>query len=109
MTTIEKIDVTSLLGKPIGEMTGEEFCVLTRYASADRQEGAPKTYAYGIHQLGGIIGCSDSTIHSLKRQGVLDGAIVSQIGKRIIFDVPKARILADEYQQKQRAERRYHK
>jgi hypothetical protein len=45
-------------------------------------------------------------VYTLKKIGVLDSAIVSQIGKRIVFDVNKARILADEYQKSRRAARR---
>ena len=89
-------------------MSGEEFCQLTMYANSSCQAGgnsASKEYAYGIHELGTIIGCCDSTIYSLKKQGVLNDAIVSQIGKKIIFDVEKARRLAGEFQQRQRAVR----
>ena len=42
----------------------------------------------------------------LKKEGVLDDAIVSQVGRKIIFNVGKARALADEYQRAQRESRR---
>jgi hypothetical protein len=45
-------------------------------------------------------------IYALKKEGVLDKAIVEQVGKRIIFDADKARMLADEYQKYQRELRR---
>lgn len=104
----QKIEIKQLLEKPVWQMSGEEFCQLTMYANSSCQAGgntASKEYAYGIHELGTIIGCCDSTIYSLKKQGVLDDAIVSQIGKKIIFDVEKARRLAGEFQQRQRTSR----
>ena len=42
----------------------------------------------------------------LKKEGVLDEAIVSQVGRKIILNVGKARALADEYQRTQREIRR---
>ena len=42
----------------------------------------------------------------IKKEGVLDDAIVSQVGRKIIFNVGKARALADEYQRAQRELRR---
>ena len=85
-------------------MSGEEFCQLTMYANSGCQTGgntASREYAYGIHEFGTIIGCFDSTIYSLKKMGMLNDAIVSQIEKKIIFDVEKARRLAEEFQQRQ--------
>ncbi len=99
-----------LLQKPIWQMTGEEFLQLNQLSrsSADnsREEGQPTAYAHGIGELAQMIGCCQSTIYTLKKLGVLDEAIVSQIGKRIVFDVNKARILADGYQKSQREARR---
>ena len=63
-------------------------------------------YAYGIAELAQAVGCCQSTIYALKKSGVLDSAVVSRIGKRIIFDVGKARTVADNYQKEQRASRR---
>ena len=63
-------------------------------------------YAHGITELSQKIGCCQSTIYMLKKEGVLDDAIVSQVGRKIIFNVGKARALADEYQRAQRESRR---
>lgn len=87
-------------------MTGEEFLQLnelTRSSSNSQQESKEtKTFAHGINELATKLGCCPSTVYSLKKLGILDEAIVSQIGKRIVFDVNKARVLADEYQKSQR-------
>ena len=99
-----------LLEKPIWQMTGEEFLQLnelTRSSSNSQQEkNETKVYAHGINELAYMLGCCQSTVYSLKKLGILDDAIVSQIGKRIIFDVHKARVLADEYQKSQRDSRK---
>ena len=99
-----------LLEKPIWQMTGEEFLQLnelTRSSSNHQQENnETKVYAHGINELASMLGCCQSTVYSLKKLGILDKAIVSQIGKRIVFDVNKARELADEYQKSQREARK---
>jgi len=99
-----------LLEKPLWQMTGEEFLQLnelTRSSSNSQQENnETKVYAHGINELATKLGCCQSTVYSLKKLGILDSAIVSQIGKRIVFDVHRARELADEYQKSQREARR---
>ncbi len=104
-----KNNLASLLAKPIWQMTGEEFLQLNeqckdRNISTDSETKVQ--YAYGIADLAQAVGCCQSTIYALKKSGVLDSAIVSRIGKRIIFDVGKARTVADNYQKEQRAFRR---
>lgn len=105
-----KFDISRLMDKPIWQMCGEEFVRLAEFAFTQislpaRQE--PQTqFIYGIQNLAAFIGCCASTIYDLKKRGVLDDAIKSRIGKRIVFDGPLARTLAQEYQQQQREERR---
>ena len=91
-------------------MCGKEFVRLAEFAFSQnslpaRQEPQPQ-FIYGIQNLAAYIGCCASTIYDLKRRGVLNAAIKSQIGKRIVFDGPLARTLAEEYQQSQREARR---
>ena len=110
-----EININGLLEKPLWQMTGEEYCQLTQYAlSLSTGTGtAPSPSgqkALGVHALAVELGCSDSTIYALMRTpreedgsseggGILKGAIVSRIGRRIVFDVDKARELATQYQQ----------
>ena len=95
-------------------MTGEEYCQLTQYAlSLSPNVGTSSApmgqKALGVHALAVELGCSDSTIYALMRAtreedgsaeggGILKPAIVSRIGRRIVFDVDTARRLADGYQ-----------
>ena len=111
-----EININGLLEKPLWQMTGEEYCQLTQYAlSLSTGTGtAPSPSgqkALGVHALAVELGCSDSTIYALMRTpreedgsaeggGILKGAIVSRIGRRIVFDVDKARELAKQYQQR---------
>lgn len=95
-------EIQSLLKKPIWQMTGEEFLYLSSANGEKANEQPPKNYAYGMRALGDAIGCSLSTIYDLKKKGVLDEAIVSFVGRRIAFDIDKARFLADQYQSEQR-------
>ena len=100
--------IAQLLVKPIWQMTGEEFLQLNEYSrsrtASSLSEGASESveYAHGVSELAQKIGCSVATVFSLKKAGVLDGAVVSHIGKKIIFDVNKARTLADEFRRKRR-------
>ena len=109
--------IDGLLEKPLWQMTGEEYCQLTHYAlslSAGTGNGVNQPQsgqkALGVHALAIELGCSDSTVYSLMRTpreedgsseggGVLKRAIVSRIGRRIVFDVDKARELATQSRQ----------
>lgn len=106
--------ITHLLSRPLWQMTGEEYCQLTQYAmslspSAGTNSTPAGQKALGVHALAVELGCSDSTIYALMRAareedgsaecgGILKPAIVSRIGRRIVFDVDTARRLADGYQ-----------
>ena len=111
-----EININGLLEKPLWQMTGEEYCQLTQYAlslsNGTRTAPSPSGQkALGVHALAVELGCSDSTIYALMRiprekdgssegGGVLKDAIVSRIGRRIVFDVDKARELAKRSQQR---------
>lgn len=112
MSTLKSIE--GLLEKPVYMMTGEEYLELTHYALSNSQNAAGHAAqggqkALGVHALAVELGCSDSTIYALMRTpreeddsaeggGILRGAIVSRIGRRIVFDVDATRRLADGYQ-----------
>ena len=113
----EKI-IEGLLVKPLWQMTGEEYCHLTQYAmslstNAETSPAPMGQKALGVHALAVELGCSDSTIYALMRAvreddgsaeggGILRPAVVSRIGRRIVFDDDTARRLADDYQSSHR-------
>lgn len=103
------IDIASLLGKPLWQLTVQEFCAVSQYAYS--QVGQVSTTSNivrvtGVRALAEHLGCCESTVFMFRRNGVLDEAILSQVGKKIVFDGEKARELAAAYQQEQRAARR---
>ena len=101
-----KPTLSRLLAKPIWQMTGEEFLRLNELgrenAAAGEEPKEVNEYAHGISELSQKIGCCQSTIHMLKKEGVLDEAIVSQVGRKIILNVGKARAAARIVQQETR-------
>lgn len=101
------INIEELLARPIWQLTGEEYCALARYANAASSGTAasPSHQAVGVQALAKELGCSTSMIYVIKKCGALDDAIISRIGKKDVFDVDKARKLANDYQTRQRAER----
>ena len=106
--------IEGLLQKPLWQKTGEEYCQLTHYAlslspNTGSSPAPPGQKALGVHALAVELGCSDSTVYALMRTpreedgsseggGILRPAVVSRIGRRIVFDVETARRLADDYQ-----------
>ena len=93
-------------------MTGEQFLALTQFALSSLppngtgalSEGHQEK-AVGVRALAQKLGCSESMIYSLMHVHVLDGAVISRIGKKFVFDVGTARRLADEYQTTKRQSR----
>ena len=101
--------IKPLLQAPLWQMTGEQFLTLTQFAlSSLPKEGislgvaSGNEKAVGVHALAQKLGCSESMIYTLIRERILDEAIISRIGKRFVFDVERARILADTHQRNKR-------
>ncbi len=99
-------DIAALMAKPVWQMSGEEFVQLADYALSSKPSGTSSEplYVYGIQALGAYIGCCPSTIYELKKNGVLTPAIVSQVGKKIVFNAALARELAEKYKREKRGE-----
>lgn len=92
--------------QPLWTMTREEFLSFLRQAIAGC-EGAMhnnvvKTCS-GTKELAAHLSCCESTIYALRRDGVLDDAVISQIGRRIVYNIDRARELANEYLAKKRS------
>lgn len=87
-------------------MVGEEYVALHAYAcsiNADGREASRVTRLKGVQAVAEYCACSPSQIAKLLREGVLDSAIVSRIGKSIVFDADKARNSANVYQEQKRS------
>lgn len=108
----DMVNVKNLLDKPLWQMTGEEYVALHAYActiNTEGREASQVTRLKGVQAVAEYCACSPSQIAKLLREGVLDTAILSRIGKSIVFDADKARDCADDYQMRQRASRRENK
>lgn len=102
--------VDKLLAMPLWQMTGEEYLALHTYACNNNRntklaETQTSIKVTGVRALADYLQCCESTIYSLLRHKVLDSAIISRIGKRIVFDGEVARHCANDYQEQQRAQR----
>ena len=103
---LKKIIISELLAKPLWQMTGEEYVALHAYAcTMNNGEGAGRqavVQCRGVHALAEYCTCSDSQIHKLLREGVLDTAIISRIGKTLVFNGEKSLELAQSFVQANR-------
>lgn len=87
------------MAMPLGLMTGAQFLTLMTEIFRHRtQEAPPATvtdvsdgnrYAYGISGICEIFGCSKPTAQRIKRNGVINDAII-QSGRTIVIDRQKA-------------------
>ena len=116
MEETTSIEISGLMKKMLVQLTGEELVALIRYAvgtaNNDTNSGTNRrTLAYGVEELANALGCSPSKIYALMRiprdedgsadhGGILRDAIVSRIGRKIVFDAEHARELANEYSKK---------
>ena len=88
-------NLQELLSKPVWQMTGEEFIMLSRHASGQTEaQPQPVTdtsrkYVYGIPGIARLFGCSLPTANRIKKSGKIDKAI-TQIGRKIIVDAELA-------------------
>ena len=112
-------NVKQLLNTPVWQMTGEQQYRLIQYALGNggpNSESNPaivtdtpiasrRTRIAGVHALAQYMECCDSMVYKLRREGVLDEAIISRIGKKIVFDGEIARRCANEFQEQQRLQR----
>ena len=100
-------NINDLLGRPIWQMTGKEYCELMQYAFSHGV--TPKMVSHqqvtGIAALAKELSCSPSRLYEIQRNGNLRSAITSRIGRTPSYDVEKARLIADDYMAQKRAER----
>lgn len=93
------INISGLLDKFVVQMDGRDIFALVQaaMASSNTLSGTSIVHCTGIHALARYLECSESQVFMLKRNGVFDGAIISRVGKKIIFDADKARAAAEKY------------
>lgn len=87
----------NLKDRPLWQLTCEEFLSLLNSSLGAKFERPQPQTCTGVRALAENLACSEATIYNLKRDGVLDNAIVSHIGKSIVFDIALAKQLANAY------------
>lgn len=99
-------DYEAIKDRPVYTLTCKEFCELIRFANSgipDQGATTPSSpQAVGINALADALSCSASQIYNLQKAHMLDDAVISRIGRRIVFDVDKARAAANEWQASKR-------
>jgi hypothetical protein len=90
-------NLSLLMAKPVAMMTGQEMFSIFQLSSQNQQSVISPTLITGARALAEYLGCCETTVYLLKKEGVLENAIVSHIGRKIVFDGEKARALAEEY------------
>lgn len=97
-------DISKLLSRRLIDLEGRDFVALAQYAGSLTGASAPVTpiQAIGIDALADALSCSASQIYAIQKAHMLDDAVVSRIGRRIVFDVDKARAAANEWQASKR-------
>lgn len=78
--------------KPLLTVTVGEFSSIIRELLKERVTPSDKTVC-GLSELAGVLGYGRSKVSELKRLGVLDDAVVSEVGRQTVFDVEKVRAL----------------
>ena len=89
----KKIDIRSLLDKPIWQLSGREFVALMKSTIQDtekgREEEPRKRFVFGLDGICDLFGCSKSTAERIKQSGIIDAAI-SQVKRKIVVDAELA-------------------
>ena len=92
--------IDHLLSRRLIDMEGRDFVALAKFAGAS-SDGANATMtpsqAIGINALASALACSPSQIATMRRDGALDGAVISHVGRNIVFDIDKARSAANDW------------
>ncbi len=114
------MELSSILGLPLGLMTGAQFLTLMSAVYSARHNTSPPEqavvtdvsngdkYAYGIMGICEIFGCSKAKAQRMKSSGVLNDAII-QSGRTIVIDRQKALNLVKEDGEKKKGGRRWSK
>ena len=89
----KKIEIKSLLDKPIWQLSGREFVALMKSTLQDAESGKEeeprKRFVYGLDGICELFGCSKSTAERIKQSGVINAAI-SQVNRKIVVDAELA-------------------
>ena len=109
MDTQENFDINNLQGRQLWQLSCAEYIALMRYilmpvvTLTPPDASAPPKQAFGMTQLAKALGCFASFLYGIRHNiEDFDSAIISQIGRKPVFDVEIARKLANDYMTRMR-------
>ncbi|MBO4822065.1 MAG: DUF3853 family protein [Prevotella sp.] len=87
------MEISTLLDKPIWQLSGREFVALMKSTLQDtekgREEEPKKRFVFGLDGICDLFGCSKSTAERIKQSGIIDAAI-TQVKRKIVVDAELA-------------------
>jgi hypothetical protein len=109
MKTDEDFKIEDLLGRPLWQLSCQEYLTLMRYLltayGSISSESAPPRQAIGMKALADALGCSTSLLYGIRHNTDFEEAVISRIGKKEVYDVETARKIANDYMKRAREER----
>lgn len=109
MKTTEDFNIEDLLGRPLWQLSCQEYLALMRYlltqfGSVSSESTSPRQ-AIGMTALSKALGCSTSLLYGIRHNTDFDEAVISRIGRKEVYDVETARKIANDYMKRAREER----
>lgn len=109
MKTNENFNIEDLLGRPLWQLSCQEYLALMRYlltqfGSVSSESTSPRQ-AIGMTALSKALGCSTSLLYGIRHNTDFDEAVISRIGRKEVYDVETARKIANDYMKRAREER----
>lgn len=109
MKTNEEFNIEGLLGRPLWQLSCQEFLTLMRHLLAEFGSASPESVsqrqAIGMTALAKALGCSTSLLYGIRHNTNFDEAVISRIGRKEVYDIETARKIANEYMKRAREER----
>ncbi len=92
-------EINKLLNTRLLDLDGRQYLALQAYANNfnSRPVAVERAQAIGIAQLAQALHCSVSQVAKMRREGILDDAVISRLGRNIIFDIRKAENAANKW------------
>lgn len=109
MKTDEEIRIEELLGRPLWQLTCQEYVALMRHLLSEcgstGNESAPPRQAIGMTALAKALGCSTSLLYGIRHNVNFEEAVISRIGRKEVYDIETARKIANDFMKREREAR----
>lgn len=109
MKTDDNFNIDDLLGRPLWQLSCQEYLALMRYLLAKygsiSSESAPPRQAIGMTALAKALGCSTSLLYGIRHNVDFGDAVISRIGRKEVYDIEAVRTIANDYMRRAREER----